>query len=290
MLSFYNNKNVLVTGGNGFIGRSISEYVQNQSINYFSPTKKQCDLLNLAQVQDYLNQFLNKRVHIVFCAAITRRTEDSSQSMQHNIKIVSNFIKGSQSLSLASFIFLSTIDVYKKPYEKPIKESTPIDPIGNYAISKVYSEKLIKNAWPQLPTLILRLPGIYGKGDVGSSIISNFAQKIQEGSTLTLTNANRSPMRDYVSVLDLCKIIHHFLCRPHTGTYNVATEKSLKITEIVRLIEKGLKLNAKINFIKAKNEIDDIFLSNRKIRKSIPNFSFTSMETGINDYIINNYK
>ena len=227
---------VLIFGGNGFIGRSISEYLQNQSINYFSPTKRQCDLLNLAQVQDYLNQFLNKRVHIVFCAAISRRTEDSLQSMQHNKKIVSNFIKGSQSLSLASFIFLSTIDVYKKPYENPIKESTPIDPIGNYAISKVYSEKLIKNAWPKLPTLILRLPGIYGKGDKGSSIIGNFSQKIQEGSTLTLTNAKRSPMRDYVSVVDLCKIIHHFLCRPHTGTYNVATEKSLKITEIVRLI------------------------------------------------------
>ena len=44
------------------------------------------------------------------------------------------------------------------------------------------------------------------------------------------------------------------------------------------------------NFIKAKNENDDIFLSNRKIRKSIPNFNFTSMESGINDYIINNYK
>ena len=80
---------VLIFGGNGFIGGSISEYLQNQSINYFSPTKRQCDLLNLAQVQDYLNQFLNKRLHIVFCAAISRRTEDSSQSMQHNIKIVS---------------------------------------------------------------------------------------------------------------------------------------------------------------------------------------------------------
>jgi UDP-glucose 4-epimerase len=278
------NEKVIVFGGNGFIGKAISEYLRNESINYFSPKKNNCDLLNLNQVQAYLNQFINQRIHIVFCAAINRRIDDSWQSMQHNIQIVSNFIKGSQLLSLASFIFLSTIDVYKKPYEKPITENTPIDPIGYYAISKVYSENLIKNAWPQLPTLILRLPGIYGKGDGGSSIISNFAQKIQEGSTLKLSSVKQSPMRDYVNILDLCKIIHHFLYRPHTGTYNVATGKSLMITEIVQLIEKALKLNAKINFIKAKDDSDDIFISNRKIRKLIPNFRFTSMEAGINNY------
>ena len=268
---------VLVLGGNGFIGRTICEYLQNQSINYLAPTETECDLLNLERIQAYLKRFLCQQVHVVFCAAIPRRVDDSSQSMQHNIQIVSNFIKGSQSISLASFIFLSSIDVYRKPFKKPITENTPLAPAGFYAISKVSSENLLKDAWPQLPIVILRLPGIYGKGDGDNSIVSKFAQKIQEGSSIKLTT-KRSPMRDYVNVLDLCKIIHHFLQRPHTETYNIATGKSMMITEIVQLIADALKLNAKIDFIDSKDDTGDIYLSNRKICKAIPNFTFTSME------------
>ncbi len=33
------NEKVIVFGGNGFIGKAISEYLRNESINYFSPKK-----------------------------------------------------------------------------------------------------------------------------------------------------------------------------------------------------------------------------------------------------------
>ena len=240
----------------------------------------------MAQVQDYLNQFLNKRVHIVFCAAISRRTEDSSQSMQHNKQILSNFIKGSKSISLASFIFLSTIDVYKKQFEKSITENTPILPNGYYAISKFASENLLKDTWPQLPIVILRLPGIYGKDDKGDSIVSIFVQKIQEGSIIKLTNKGSS-MRDYVSVIDLCKIVYHFLQKPCAETYNIATGKSMMIADIVQLIADTIGQEANINLIDSDDDLRDIYISNRKICKAIPNFIFTSMENGIRDHISN---
>ena len=77
--------------------------------------------------------------------------------MQHNKQILSNFIKGSKSISLASFIFLSTIDVYKIPYQEPITENTPLVPNGFYAKSKLHSENLLKDTWPEFPVVILRL-------------------------------------------------------------------------------------------------------------------------------------
>ena len=282
------NEQVLVLGGEGFVGRAICEYLQNQSITYLAPTIKKCDLLELEQFQSYLDRFINKPVHVIFCAAITRRIDDSSESMNQNIQIVSNFIKGSHSISLASLIFLSSIDVYGKPLDNPITENTPVAPTGYYATSKLTSENLLKDAWPQLPIVILRLPGMYGKGDMDNSIVSIFAKKIQEGSSIKLTK-KRSPMRDYLNVLDLCKIIHHFLQKPQTETYNIATGKSIMITEIVQLIADMLRQKPKINFIDSMDDTNDIYLSNRKICKAIPDFTFTSMETGIKDYILSNY-
>ena len=279
---------VLILGGNGFIGGTIREYLQNQSIECYSPVRKKCDLLNLKNIESYLHRFSNQTVHVIFCAAIPRRTDDSQKSMEHNINILSNFIKCSKSISLSSFIYLSSIDVYDKSHGR-ITECTPVLPVGYYALSKANSEKMLIDSLLETPLMILRLPGIYGKGDRGNSIISSLAKKIKDGSTIKL-DSNKSPMRDYVKINDLCKIIQFLIERPHNGTYNLSTGKSMMISEIVALIEKALVKNAKIDFVKMSSQNDDIYISNHKICKVIENLTFTSMEIGIVDHIMSHYK
>ena len=283
-MSSFISEQVLVLGANGFIGSTICQYLRNQSIPFSAPTRQECDLLNLAQTQSYLKQFEQQQIKVVLGAAIPRRVTDSPEAMQRNIQMVSNFIQGADTRVLKSLIFLSSIDVYGTPKETPITESILPAPNSFYAVAKTCGEYLLKEAWPSIPLTILRLPGIYGKGDNGNSIVSMFAQKIQERATLTLTN-NGTSLRDYVTVMDLCKFIYRLLQNPYAGTFNFATGKSMTIVSIAQLIAKYLGSRTNIAFVEKDNTHFDICLSNRKLCEVFPDFSCTSMESGIRNYI-----
>ncbi len=278
------SEQVLVLGANGFIGGAICRYLQNQSVSLSAPTRQECDLLNLAQTKDYLGQFAQQRIKVILGAAIPRRVNDSPDAMQGNIQMVSNFIQGAHSVHPASLIFLSSIDVYGTPKENPITENIPLAPNGFYAVAKTCGEYLLKEVWPDLPLTVLRLPGIYGNGDKGNSIVNTFARKIQERVTLTLTNQGAS-LRDYVTAMDLCKIVDRLLQKPCTGTFNVATGKSMTMAAIAQLIAESLRCKANITFVPPNSTPIDICLSNRKLCEAFPDFSFTPMENGIRNYI-----
>jgi len=283
-VSSASSEQVLVLGANGFIGSTICQYLRNQSIPFSAPTRQECDLLNLAQTQSYLEQFEQQQIKVVFGAAIPRRVADLPEAMLRNIQMVSNFILGADTLVLKSLIFLSSIDVYGSPKEIPIKENTIPHPNNFYAVSKTCGEYLLKEAWPIIPLTILRLPGIYGKGDTDNSIVSMFAQKIQERSTLTLTN-NGTSLRDYVTVMDLCKFIYRLLQNPCAGTFNIATGKSMTMLAIAQLIAQSLRCKTNIVFDEKDNTHFNICLSNRKLCEAFPDFYFTTMESGIRNYI-----
>ena len=283
-MSSASSEKVLVLGANGFIGSTICQYLRNQSIPFSAPTRKECDLLNLAQTQSYLEQFGQQQIKVVLGAAIPRRAADSPDAMLRNIQMVSNFILGADKLVLKSLIFLSSIDVYGSPKESPIKEDTIPHPNNFYAVAKTCGEYLLKEAWPIIPLTILRLPGIYGKGDNNNSIVSMFAQKIRKRSKLTLTN-NGTSLRDYVTVMDLCKFIYRLLQNPCAGTFNIATGKSMTMVAIAQLIAQSLRCKTNIVFVDQDKTQFDICLSNRKLCEAFPDFSCTSMESGIRNYI-----
>ena len=71
-MSSASSEQVLVLGANGFIGSTICQYLRNQSIPFSAPTRQECDLLNLAQTQSYLEQFEQQQIKVVFGAAIPR--------------------------------------------------------------------------------------------------------------------------------------------------------------------------------------------------------------------------
>jgi UDP-glucose 4-epimerase len=275
---------VLVLGAKGFIGSAICRYLQNQQVSLSAPSSEECNLLNLTQTKNYLRRFKKQKITVVLGAAIPRRVDDSPETMQKNIQMVTNFIQGSEMLHIKSLIFLSSIDVYGKAEVNPIVENLLPSPDSYYAVAKICSEYLLKEAWGSYSLAILRLPGVYGKGDNGNSIVGMFAKKIQDGTKLTLTN-NGTVLRDYVAVMDICKIVVSFLHEPCSGTFNIATGNSMKIGDIAHLIGQLLGCKTNIALIEKDNIHFDVSISNRKLCETFPNFYFTPMENGICNYI-----
>jgi len=145
-------KKVVFTGGSGRFAKEFKKIKSKFKI-YF-PNKKKLNIENLTSIKKYLKKI--KPDYFIHCAALSRpmsiHEEKISRSISINIIGTSNVVKACEERNI-KLIYFSTNYVY--PGEKGnYKESDPIFPINNYAISKLGGEcavRLYKNS------LILRI-------------------------------------------------------------------------------------------------------------------------------------
>ena len=145
-------KKIVFTGGSG---RFAVEFKKIKSkFKIYFPNKKKLNIENLTSIKKYLKKI--KPDYFIHCAALSRpmsiHEEKISRSISINIIGTSNVVKACEERNI-KLIYFSTNYVY--PGEKGnYKESDPIFPINNYAISKLGGEcavRLYKNS------LILRI-------------------------------------------------------------------------------------------------------------------------------------
>ena len=145
-------KKIVFTGGSGRFAVEFKKIKRKFKI-YF-PNKKKLNIENLTSIKKYLKKI--KPDYFIHCAALSRpmsiHEEKISRSISINIIGTSNVVKACEERNI-KLIYFSTNYVY--PGEKGnYKESDPIFPINNYAISKLGGEcavRLYKNS------LILRI-------------------------------------------------------------------------------------------------------------------------------------
>ena len=276
------NKIAIIIGGNGFIGSEVVRALKKSSISCVSVSRKDCNLLALDEVKQYFLKYKAQNLDIIFTASIVRRKNDSESALENNILMIRNFIKATYSHQINSFIFLSSIDVYHNN-NLSLNESTKLLPNKPYAASKLSSEIILKKAFKD-KLIILRLPGVYGINDKNGSIIGKFTESIKNNTDLKLSNKGLQ-YRDYLYVEDVAKVILSLLERPFSGIFNLSTGRSIRLVEIVKIISKALGQTPLIKESLEDVPLVNITVSNKKFLDAFPNFSFTSMESGIKKFI-----
>ena len=145
-------KKIVVTGGSGRFGRHLKEVKTKNKV--FFPNKKEMNILNIHSVKKYLKRI--KPDIVIHLAGLSRpmkvHQQDISKSINLNIIGTGNVTIICSILNI-KMIYFSTNYVY--PGTKGnYREGDPINPVNNYAWSKLGGEcsvKLYKNS------LILRV-------------------------------------------------------------------------------------------------------------------------------------
>ncbi len=144
---------IVVTGGNGRFGSVLKNY-KSKKTNYLFPTKKELNILNLNSIEKYLKR--KKPKILVHLAGLSRpmkiHEKDIKKSINLNIIGTSNIVTVCSDLNI-KLIYFSTSYIYPGKTGN-YKETDNINPINNYAWSKLGGEsavRLYKNS------LILRL-------------------------------------------------------------------------------------------------------------------------------------
>ena len=163
------NKNILVTGGLGYIGShlcvklleknynvSIIDDLSNSKINVLkkiikiSKKKPFFFNFNINNIKKTTNILKTKKIDLVFHLAafkdVNESINDPFKYYNNNIFGILNLIKSMEDSSKNKLIFSSSAVVYGKCKYLPIDEKHPTTPLSPYGLTKLFGEKCIDYA------------------------------------------------------------------------------------------------------------------------------------------------
>ncbi len=322
-------KKIIVTGGNGFIGSNLVNFLIKK--NYFvinidkNKYSKSSYLLKDIKVKNYkffkidinnkdiLKIFSKYKPEAIFNLAAETHVDRSIESPKDFIN--SNI--------LGTFNILSQILKYRKKYNKNIKlihvstdevygdlkknerskETSPYKPSSPYSASKASADHLIKSyvRTYNLNAVISNCCNNFGPGQFPEKLIPTLIFNILNNSPLPIYGKGLNS-REWIHVEDHCRGLYAIYKNGIKGeSYNIGTGENinnLNLTKLLLRIMKDKKINVgkkvKIKFVKDRPGHDFRYaLNSSKISRSLKWRPVKKLKVGLAetfDWYLENFK
>lgn len=104
------------------------------------------DLSNFTEVEKiFLTNRFDAVMHFAASIVVPESVENPLKYYMNNTVNTTNLIRLCNQYAVNKFIFSSTAAVYGEPFEVPVRETTPTDPINPYGMSKFMSERVLQD-------------------------------------------------------------------------------------------------------------------------------------------------
>ena len=249
----------LVTGGCGFIGSHIVDYlveqghdvvvVDNRSANNDRFFENDQVVYNSDDITDYLSmRIAMEGVDYVFHLAAESRLQPAIknpiEAVTKNCVGTTVMLQAARDEGIKRFVYSSTSSGYGNN-PAPSVETQPDDCLNPYSASKIAAEKFCKMYYELygLPTVSLRYFNVFGersptKGQY-APVIGIFQRQKEAGEPLTIVG-DGSQRRDFIYVKDVARANYLASVMPlkgHTGeVFNVGSGKNYSLQEIADTI------------------------------------------------------
>jgi len=308
-------KNILVTGGAGFIGSNFINYILNKRDDYFivnldkltyagnlenlKPSEKKKnyhfvkgDIVN-SELVDYIFQKYDIKYVINFAAEshVDRSILGSEIFYRTNVIGTNVLLEVSRKYNAERFLQISTDEVYGSlGVEGLFTESTSLSPNSPYSSSKAAADMMCQAFYHTygMPVLITRCSNNYGS--------YQFPEKLIPLMIINCLNDKELPVygdglnvRDWIYVIDHNRAVETVFENGKPGeVYNIGAENEMPNIKIIELIIEHLnKSRGLIKFVKDRPGHDKRYaIDAGKIKNELgwkPDFSF---EQAIKDTIV----
>jgi CDP-glucose 4,6-dehydratase len=292
----FKDKNILVTGGTGFVGSHLVEELTRQKANvittfqtlnpssYFFVKKLNSrtamvnlDINNFEKVFDVVTKLnIDYIFHLAAQPLVEVAFYNPKQTLYSNILGTINICESSRLFPKVKAVIIASSDkAYGKLHKQKYLETDPIKGDHPYEVSKSAADLIAYSYFKtyNLPIVITRFGNIYGEGDLNYSRIVPGIMKSLINNTKLEVRSNGNYVRDYLYVKDVIEgylLLIKNIDRIKGEAFNFGSNESLSVIEIINQIQKilGKKISYKILDI-AKNEIPYQSLDYSKIKKSV---------------------
>lgn len=272
------NKNILITGGNGFIASNFLNYMTtkyketnfyNYDCNYYSSSLKNNEnLRNLNNYFEYNEKIQNRDfiLDVLKSNSITIIIHFAAQSHVSNSFInsqqfIDDNIIGTYSLleairlynNIEKFIYISTDEVYGENISFDINdiktENSLLDPTNPYSATKAASEMLVNSYYYsyKIPIIIVRCNNIYGKKQHIEKVIPKFITQVLNNDKITIQGNQGLNKRSFLYINDFISGLELILLKGDIKEiYNIGSEFEISILDLAKTIL--MNINDDINY------------------------------------------
>ena len=313
-------KNILVTGGAGFIGSNFINHVLNKRDDYFivnldkltyagnlenlKPSEEsnnykfvRGDITN-AQLVRYIFERYKIKFVINFAAEthVDRSILGSEVFFRTNVIGTNVLVEISKQFNVEKFIQVSTDEVYGSlGKEGKFTETTPLSPNSPYSSSKASADMMALSFHHTygLPVCVTRCSNNYGPYQFPEKLIPLMIANALHDKKLPVYGDGLN-VRDWIYVIDHNKAVEAVLEKGKPGeVYNIGADSEMTNIEIVKLILNHLnKSEDLIEYVKDRPGHDRRYaINSSKIESQLgwrPSFSFGSALSATIDWYLEN--
>jgi len=310
-----NNKKILVTGADGFIGShlveqlvkkgySVTAFVMYNSFNSWgwldSFDKDILDKIKVIAGDIRDSNFVNismKDIDVVFHLSAMITIPFSYQAPENyidtNIKGTLNVLLAARNHNVERVLTTSTSEVYGTAEYTPIDEKHPLNAQSPYSASKIGADKITESFYKSFdtPVTIVRPFNTYGPRQSARAIIPTVITQLLNGNK-EIKLGDLNPTRDLVFVKDTAmgfiKIAESV--RTIGEEINIATGRDISIGDLAKKIISLINPDAQIVTDKQrirpkKSEVMRLLGSNDRLKKFTGWVPEYSLKKGLNETI-----
>jgi len=259
----YKPKNILVTGGAGFIAshvciRLVQKYPDCKIVNFDMVSYCSCEENVSSIVGDSPNykfvkgditssdlvtyvlkeEEIDTIMHFAAQTHVDNSFGNSFQFTHHNIMGTHVLLEAAKNVGIKRFIHVSTDEVYGEGEadEEEMMEGHVLEPTNPYAATKAGAEFLVKayHRSFKMPTIITRGNNVYGPHQYPEKMIPKFTNQLMRGRPVTL-HGDGSNTRNFLHVEDVAAAFDLILHKGAVGEiYNIGGKNEISNVDVAK--------------------------------------------------------